>query len=280
MLKIFLKISTLPLLRRVQEIYSAKQGLWFQWGNPTDNTESTTYFLNWASVYLAKILLQRKSPFIPQNDPFYCKQLLVGIPCASIPTLPYFFVLKFFKLIILILKSLILTCVLKSISKVENSHSFCPLHRPFMRSWPCPSFVMKSLGWFATQKMSPRRRHLRTTLTRQFLAWLRILTLDGLGKGTGRGASDGRGRPRLLPCRRCLRPSSCFQSHTALCSHPPLCRSIAELLFLLEEVRALVRRHIKVIQQYHLQYLARFDALVLSDIIQVCLIDDTLEIWG
>uniref|UniRef100_A0A8C0L3Z3 NCK associated protein 1 like n=1 Tax=Canis lupus dingo TaxID=286419 RepID=A0A8C0L3Z3_CANLU len=44
--------------------------------------------------------------------------------------------------------------------------------------------------------------------------------------------------------------------------------SIAELLFLLEEIRALVRRHIKVIQQYHLQYLARFDALVLSDIIQ------------
>ncbi|KAB0397271.1 hypothetical protein E2I00_005324 [Balaenoptera physalus] len=44
--------------------------------------------------------------------------------------------------------------------------------------------------------------------------------------------------------------------------------SIAELLFLLEEIRALVRRHIKVIEQYHLQYLARFDALVLSDIIQ------------
>ncbi|KAF5928431.1 hypothetical protein HPG69_015036 [Diceros bicornis minor] len=44
--------------------------------------------------------------------------------------------------------------------------------------------------------------------------------------------------------------------------------SIAELLFLLEEIRALVRRHIKVIQQYHLQYLARFDAVVLSDIIQ------------
>uniref|UniRef100_A0A8C6GYU0 NCK associated protein 1 like n=1 Tax=Mus spicilegus TaxID=10103 RepID=A0A8C6GYU0_MUSSI len=44
--------------------------------------------------------------------------------------------------------------------------------------------------------------------------------------------------------------------------------SIAELLFLLEEIRALVRRHIKVIQQYHLQYLARFDVLVLSDIIQ------------
>ncbi|GAB1299944.1 Nck-associated protein 1-like [Apodemus speciosus] len=44
--------------------------------------------------------------------------------------------------------------------------------------------------------------------------------------------------------------------------------SIAELLFLLEEIRSLVRRHIKVIQQYHLQYLARFDVLVLSDIIQ------------
>ncbi|OBS77371.1 hypothetical protein A6R68_16212 [Neotoma lepida] len=44
--------------------------------------------------------------------------------------------------------------------------------------------------------------------------------------------------------------------------------SIAELLFLLEEIRALVRRHIKVIQQYHVQYLARFDVLVLSDIIQ------------
>ncbi|XP_069898349.1 nck-associated protein 1-like isoform X2 [Dipodomys merriami] len=44
--------------------------------------------------------------------------------------------------------------------------------------------------------------------------------------------------------------------------------SIAELLFLLEEIRALIRRHIKVIQQYHLQYLARFDALVLSDVIQ------------
>ncbi|XP_027713854.1 nck-associated protein 1-like [Vombatus ursinus] len=43
---------------------------------------------------------------------------------------------------------------------------------------------------------------------------------------------------------------------------------IAELLFLLEKVRGLIQRHIKVIQCYHLQYLARFDALVLSDIIQ------------
>jgi NCK-associated protein 1 len=45
----------------------------------------------------------------------------------------------------------------------------------------------------------------------------------------------------------------------------------------LEEIRALVRRHIKVIQQYHLQYLARFDVLVLSDIIQVCSTDDISE---
>ncbi|CAO2600570.1 Nck-associated protein 1-like [Lemmus lemmus] len=44
--------------------------------------------------------------------------------------------------------------------------------------------------------------------------------------------------------------------------------TIAELLFLLEEVRALVRRHSRVIQRYHIQYLARFDVLVLSDIIQ------------
>jgi len=56
--------------------------------------------------------------------------------------------------------------------------------------------------------------------------------------------------------------------------------ALQNCFFLLEEVRALVRRHVKVIQQYHLQYLARFDALVLSDIIQVCLVDDTLEIWG
>ncbi|XP_036616965.1 nck-associated protein 1-like isoform X1 [Trichosurus vulpecula] len=43
---------------------------------------------------------------------------------------------------------------------------------------------------------------------------------------------------------------------------------IAELLFLLEELRGLIQRHIKIIQRYHLQYLARFDALVLSDTIQ------------
>ncbi|KAH1176251.1 hypothetical protein KIL84_020985, partial [Mauremys mutica] len=43
---------------------------------------------------------------------------------------------------------------------------------------------------------------------------------------------------------------------------------IAELLFLMEQLRTLVHRHGPVIQRYHVQYLARFDALLLSDIIQ------------
>ncbi|XP_026502040.1 nck-associated protein 1-like, partial [Terrapene carolina triunguis] len=45
-------------------------------------------------------------------------------------------------------------------------------------------------------------------------------------------------------------------------------RHIAELLFLMEQLRTLVHRHGPVIQRYHVQYLARFDALLLSDIIQ------------
>lgn len=44
---------------------------------------------------------------------------------------------------------------------------------------------------------------------------------------------------------------------------------IAELLFLMEQLRSLVRRHVRVLQRYHVQYLARFDALVLSEVIQV-----------
>ncbi|XP_056418753.1 nck-associated protein 1-like [Hyla sarda] len=44
--------------------------------------------------------------------------------------------------------------------------------------------------------------------------------------------------------------------------------NIAELMFLIEEVRALLRKNVPIIQRYHLQYLAKFDALVLSDIIQ------------
>ena len=111
------------------------------------------------------------------------------------------------------------------------------------------------------------------------LGMVKNLDLRWTGKRDG-GTSNDLRRSQFLPCCRCLCFGSRFQSHTALCSHPQLCRSIAELLFLLEEIRALVRRHIKVIEQYHLQYLARFDALVLSDIIQVCLIDDTLEILG
>uniref|UniRef100_A0A663EN74 NCK associated protein 1 like n=1 Tax=Aquila chrysaetos chrysaetos TaxID=223781 RepID=A0A663EN74_AQUCH len=43
---------------------------------------------------------------------------------------------------------------------------------------------------------------------------------------------------------------------------------IAELLFLMEQLRSLVRRHVGVLQRYHVQYLARFDALVLSEVIQ------------
>ncbi|XP_030437532.1 nck-associated protein 1-like isoform X2 [Gopherus evgoodei] len=43
---------------------------------------------------------------------------------------------------------------------------------------------------------------------------------------------------------------------------------IAKLLFLMEQLRTLVHRHGPVIQRYHVQYLARFDAQLLSDIIQ------------
>ncbi|KAM5181185.1 nck-associated protein 1-like [Mantella aurantiaca] len=43
---------------------------------------------------------------------------------------------------------------------------------------------------------------------------------------------------------------------------------IAELMFCMEEIRRLVKKHVPIIQKYHLQYLAKFDALVLSDIIQ------------
>ncbi|XP_005532912.1 PREDICTED: nck-associated protein 1-like [Pseudopodoces humilis] len=43
---------------------------------------------------------------------------------------------------------------------------------------------------------------------------------------------------------------------------------LAELLFVLEQLRALVRRHLRLLRRYHRHYLARFDALVLSDVIQ------------
>lgn len=47
------------------------------------------------------------------------------------------------------------------------------------------------------------------------------------------------------------------------------CRLIAELLFYMEKLRALLQRHSAVLQRYHLQYLSRFDALMLNDTIQV-----------
>ncbi|KFM04271.1 Nck-associated protein 1-like, partial [Aptenodytes forsteri] len=43
---------------------------------------------------------------------------------------------------------------------------------------------------------------------------------------------------------------------------------ITELLFLMEQLRSLVRQQVGVLQRYHVQYLARFDALVLSEVIQ------------
>ncbi|XP_048343540.1 nck-associated protein 1-like [Sphaerodactylus townsendi] len=43
---------------------------------------------------------------------------------------------------------------------------------------------------------------------------------------------------------------------------------LAELLFLMEQLRRLLRRHQNLIKRYYVQYLSRFDALVLSDIIQ------------
>ncbi|KAH0628990.1 hypothetical protein JD844_010694 [Phrynosoma platyrhinos] len=43
---------------------------------------------------------------------------------------------------------------------------------------------------------------------------------------------------------------------------------LAEILFLMEKLRNLVRKHQNVIQRYHVQYLSHFDVQVLSDIIQ------------
>uniref|UniRef100_A0A670Z338 NCK associated protein 1 like n=1 Tax=Pseudonaja textilis TaxID=8673 RepID=A0A670Z338_PSETE len=43
---------------------------------------------------------------------------------------------------------------------------------------------------------------------------------------------------------------------------------LAELLFLMERLRKLLKQHQNIIQRYHIQYLSRFDAQVLGDIIQ------------
>lgn len=47
---------------------------------------------------------------------------------------------------------------------------------------------------------------------------------------------------------------------------------MAELLFYMEKLRALLLRHRYVVQRYHLQYLAQYDALVLNDTIQGMLV--------
>ena len=44
---------------------------------------------------------------------------------------------------------------------------------------------------------------------------------------------------------------------------------MAELLFYIEKLRGLMRKCSYVVQRYHVQYLAQFDALVLNDTIQV-----------
>lgn len=44
---------------------------------------------------------------------------------------------------------------------------------------------------------------------------------------------------------------------------------MAELLFYMEKLRGLMRKYNHVVQRYHIQYLAQFDALVLTDTMQV-----------
>lgn len=44
---------------------------------------------------------------------------------------------------------------------------------------------------------------------------------------------------------------------------------MAELLFYMEKLRGLMKKYNQVVQRYHVQYLAQFDALVLNDTIQV-----------
>lgn len=44
---------------------------------------------------------------------------------------------------------------------------------------------------------------------------------------------------------------------------------MAELLYYMEKLRGLMKKYHHVVQRYHVQYLAQFDALVLNDTIQV-----------
>ena len=54
--------------------------------------------------------------------------------------------------------------------------------------------------------------------------------------------------------------------YVCVCVH---CRQMAELLFHMEKLRALMTKHRRLVQRYHVQYLAQFDALVLNDTMQV-----------
>lgn len=44
---------------------------------------------------------------------------------------------------------------------------------------------------------------------------------------------------------------------------------MAELLFHMEKLKELMKKYKHVVQRYHVQYLAQFDALVLNDTVQV-----------
>ena len=46
-------------------------------------------------------------------------------------------------------------------------------------------------------------------------------------------------------------------------------RCLPELIFHMEEIRALVRKYTQVIQRYYVQYLSGYDAVALSQAMQV-----------
>ena len=48
-----------------------------------------------------------------------------------------------------------------------------------------------------------------------------------------------------------------------------LSRYLPELLFYMEEIRALVRKYTQVIQRYYVQYLSGYDAVALNQAMQV-----------
>lgn len=54
---------------------------------------------------------------------------------------------------------------------------------------------------------------------------------------------------------------------------------MAELLFYVEKLRSLMRKYHHIVQRYHVQYLAQFDALVLNDTIQVSRARQEAHVW-